>query len=208
MPGNPPSTATETEALLAYLVQQRDGLKYAAFGLTEEQLQGQADPQRAQRRRPDETCRAHRAGLGSRSCKVSPGRVRTAYLDSFAIEEADSVDSLQALLDTVGDETAAAVADLDSLDVRVQLPDAPWYPQNPDGPIRPSARPSATAAGHRLYGAWACRPAVTRRPATATSTRSSRIRGPATASAPGTIPGSPRSSGSNGHGYRSPIDSV
>ena len=38
MPGNPPSTTTETEALLAYLVQQRDGLKYAAFGLTDAEL--------------------------------------------------------------------------------------------------------------------------------------------------------------------------
>src|SRR5215218_9638434 len=37
MPGNPPSVNTEREALVAYLVQQRDGLKYAAHGLTEEQ---------------------------------------------------------------------------------------------------------------------------------------------------------------------------
>ena len=37
MPGNPPSVNTEREALVAYLVQQRDGLKYAAYGLTEEQ---------------------------------------------------------------------------------------------------------------------------------------------------------------------------
>jgi hypothetical protein len=45
----------------------------------------------------------------------------------------DSVDSLRALLDAVGDETAAAVAGLDNLDVRVQLPDAPWYPKNSEG---------------------------------------------------------------------------
>ena len=37
MPGSPPSVNTEREALVAYLVQQRDGLKYAAYGLTEEQ---------------------------------------------------------------------------------------------------------------------------------------------------------------------------
>ena len=35
MPGNPPSVSTEREALVAYLVQQRDGLKYAAYGLSE-----------------------------------------------------------------------------------------------------------------------------------------------------------------------------
>ena len=36
MPGSPPSVSTEREALVAYLVQQRDG-KYAAYGLSEEQ---------------------------------------------------------------------------------------------------------------------------------------------------------------------------
>jgi hypothetical protein len=40
MPGNPPSVNTEREALVAYLVQQRDGLKNAAYGLTEEQARG------------------------------------------------------------------------------------------------------------------------------------------------------------------------
>jgi hypothetical protein len=35
--GNPPSVNTEGEALLAYLVQQREGLKNAAYGLTDEQ---------------------------------------------------------------------------------------------------------------------------------------------------------------------------
>jgi len=38
VPGNPPSFDTEREGLLAYLIQQRDGLKYAAYGLTEEQI--------------------------------------------------------------------------------------------------------------------------------------------------------------------------
>ena len=38
MPGNPPSVNTEREALVVYLRQQRDGLKNAAYGLTEEQI--------------------------------------------------------------------------------------------------------------------------------------------------------------------------
>jgi hypothetical protein len=37
VPGTPPSVSTEREALAAYLVQQREGLKNAAYGLTEDQ---------------------------------------------------------------------------------------------------------------------------------------------------------------------------
>jgi uncharacterized damage-inducible protein DinB len=132
MPGNPPSTDTETEALLAYLVQQRDGLTYAAFGLTEQQLR--AKPTRSA---------LSVGGLMKHAALTERGWVailqgesrmgEDAYLDSFALGQDDSVDSLRALLDAVGDETAAAVAGLDNLDVRVQLPDAPWYPKNSEG---------------------------------------------------------------------------
>lgn len=38
MPGTPPSVNSEREALVAYLVQQREGLKNAGYGLTPEQL--------------------------------------------------------------------------------------------------------------------------------------------------------------------------
>ena len=44
MPGNPPPFDNETDGLLLYLVQQRDGLRFAAYGLTEEQLRLRATP--------------------------------------------------------------------------------------------------------------------------------------------------------------------
>src|SRR5215204_942180 len=37
MPGQAPPHTDERELLLAYIAQQRDGIKYAAFGLTDEQ---------------------------------------------------------------------------------------------------------------------------------------------------------------------------
>ena len=37
MPGQPPVRTDEREQLLAYLAQQRDGIRYAAYGLTDEQ---------------------------------------------------------------------------------------------------------------------------------------------------------------------------
>jgi uncharacterized damage-inducible protein DinB len=132
MPGNPPSTSTETEALLAYLVQQRDGLKYAAYGLTEEQL----------RATPTKSALSvgglmKHAALTERNwIAILQGRStmgEEAYLDTFALVDSDTVTSLGAQLDAVGEETAAAVAALDGLDVRVQLPPAPWFPKNADG---------------------------------------------------------------------------
>lgn len=132
MPGNPPSTSTETEALLAYLVQQRDGLKYAAFGLTEEQL----------RARPTKSALSvgglmKHAALTERNwisiLQGRPNMGENAYLDTFALTDSDTVASLGAQLDAVGEETAAAVAALHSLDDRAQLPAAPWFPKNADG---------------------------------------------------------------------------
>ena len=132
MPGNAPSTSTETEALLAYLVQQRDGLKYAAYGLTADQL----------RAKPTRSALSvgglmKHGALTERSwiavMSGSPGMGEADYFDTFQVDDEDTPESLQSLLDEVGQETAAAVADLDSLDVRVQLPPAPWFPSNPDG---------------------------------------------------------------------------
>jgi uncharacterized damage-inducible protein DinB len=37
VPGQPPPLADEREQLLAFLAQQRDGIRYAAYGLTDEQ---------------------------------------------------------------------------------------------------------------------------------------------------------------------------
>ena len=44
MPGNPPPFDNETDGILLYLIQQRDGLRYAAYGLTEDQLRQRATP--------------------------------------------------------------------------------------------------------------------------------------------------------------------
>ena len=44
MPGNPPPFDNETDGILLYLIQQRDGLRFATYGLTEEQLRQRATP--------------------------------------------------------------------------------------------------------------------------------------------------------------------
>jgi uncharacterized damage-inducible protein DinB len=133
MPGNPPSVNTEREALLAYLVQQRDGLKYAAYGLTENQA----------RSKPTVSALSI-GGLIKHVAHTEEGWIQTmrgypananerAYADSFTLTDSETLQSVIAYLDRVAAETEAAVAELDDLGVKVQLPRAPWYPEDPEG---------------------------------------------------------------------------
>jgi uncharacterized damage-inducible protein DinB len=133
MPGNPPSVNTEREALLAYLVQQRDGLKYAAYGLTEDQA----------RSKPTVSALSI-GGLIKHVAHTEEGWIQTmrgypananerAYADSFTLTDSETLQSVIAYLDRVAAETEAAVAELDDLGVKVQLPRAPWYPEDPEG---------------------------------------------------------------------------
>ena len=133
MPGNPPPFDTERDTLVAYLVQQRDGLRYAAYGLTEAQIR--LTPTRS---------RLSVGGLIKHAAVTERGWIQTmlghpdyggenAYADSFALGDDESLASVTALLDEVAAETAAAVAGLPDLDQKVQLPEAPWFPRNADG---------------------------------------------------------------------------
>lgn len=133
MPGNAPAAATEREALLAYLVQQRDGLKNAAFGLTEEQI-------RARPTRSELTVGGllkHVAATEHSWVQTMLGRPEEgddqAYVDNFALTDSDTLAGLITGFDEVARQTEAAVESLPSLDVRVQLPSAPWFPENPEG---------------------------------------------------------------------------
>lgn len=133
MPGNPPSVNTEREALVAYLVQQRDGLKNSAYGLTEEQA----------RAKPTVSALSV-AGLIKHAAVTEKGWIQTmtgnagyanerAYFDSFTLTDDETLESVIADLDQVAAETEWAVAALDDLGDKVQLPQAPWYPENPEG---------------------------------------------------------------------------
>ncbi|MET1007872.1 MAG: DinB family protein [Propionibacteriaceae bacterium] len=133
MPGNPPPVKTEREALIVYLVQQRDGLTYAAYGLTEEQIR--LRPTRSQ---------LTVGGLIKHAASTERGWTdillerpsegdEQAYEDDFQVADGETLAGLIATFDEVAAETERAIRGLDSLDVTFQLPDAPWYPSNPDG---------------------------------------------------------------------------
>ena len=133
MPGNAPPVDTERKALTAYLVQQRDGLRYAAYGLTDEQI----------RLRPTQSALTvgglikHGALTERHWIQImqgSPGLAGAeAYADTFSLTEGETLDSLLLELDSVARETEEAVDSLPDLTVKVQLPEAPWFPSNPEG---------------------------------------------------------------------------
>jgi uncharacterized damage-inducible protein DinB len=133
VPGTPPSVSTEREALVAYLVQQREGLKNAGFGLTEEQA----------RARPTASALSV-GGLIKHASIMEKGWIETmrgnvgyaneqAYTDTFTLSPDETLASVIADFDRIALETEAAVAELDDLDHRVQLGEAPWYPNDPNG---------------------------------------------------------------------------
>lgn len=133
MPGNPPSVNTEREALVAYLVQQREGLKNAAYGLSEEQI----------RLRPTASALTV-GGLIKHAASIEKGWTDTMvgnpdhagerdYFDSFSLTDDETLQTLIADFDHVAAQTEAAVAGLDDLGTKVQLPDAPWMPSDPEG---------------------------------------------------------------------------
>jgi len=134
MPGNPPPVHTEAEGLLAYLRQQRDGLAYAAYGLTENQL----------RSRPTRSALTiggllkHAAATERSWMQLMLGGEADAggeetYLDNFTLADTDTGESLVAELRATGEASETAVQGLDSLEVSVQLPEAPWFPSDSAG---------------------------------------------------------------------------
>ena len=129
MPGNPPPVRTEAEAVVAYLRQQRDGLRYAAFGLTEDQLW--STPTRSALSIGG--LLKHVASTEEGWVDMIAGRTaapdEAAYHDSFAREPGATAESLLAELDRVAAATEEVVAGLPDLGVEVRLAEGPWYPQ-------------------------------------------------------------------------------
>lgn len=142
MPGLPPPVASEREALSAFLRQQHDGIRNAAFGLTEEQAH--AAPSRSAitiaglvkhvahtERTWLERARAGAGGLGS---DTRPTQDRAAEYGADWDASGQSLAEVVALFDAqaAASEAAALDASLD-LDAPVPVPrDAPWFPKDVD----------------------------------------------------------------------------
>jgi len=135
MPGQPPPLTDERALLLAYIKQQRDGLRYAAYGLNEEQIRlapsasalsvGGLIKHVALTERGWIDLVVQRDRGGSDEDKWSD------YARGFALAPDETLESVLALMDEVAAETEAVVNGISDLNQPVPIPKGvPWYPQD------------------------------------------------------------------------------
>ena len=146
MPGNAPPVATEREAISSYLRQQHDGIRFAAYGLTDEQAH-QISSRSAisianlvKHVTHTERTWMERARAGAvlpadwshGETGRSPGSAKE-YGDDWNAD-GETIEDLMAAFDVVARDTEAAALD-ESLDLDQPVPvprDAPWFPKDID----------------------------------------------------------------------------
>ena len=140
MPGTVRPVVDERDGLLAYLAQQRDGLRFAVYGLTDEQARSTPTASTlslgglikhaalmerqwmveivAQRQEPELHDQDYEAGVRD-------------YEAGFRLEEGETVADVLALQAAVAEETEAIVAGIADLGQPVPVPKGvPWFPQD------------------------------------------------------------------------------
>ena len=130
MPGSVPPVADEREGLLAFLAQQREVLKVAAFGLTDEQA-----------RATPTVSTLSVGGLISHVTAAEQGWIdtvlqrerpggRDAHEVGFTMGPEQTLAGLLGAYDAVAAETEAVIAGIADLGQAVPVPDEPWYPDD------------------------------------------------------------------------------
>ena len=153
MPGNAPPVATEREAISTYLRQQHDGIRLAAYGLTDEQAHQVSsrsaitianlvkhvthtertwmERARAGEGSHGETGRSPVSAKGSHGeTGRSPGSAKE-YGDDWNAQ-GETIEDLLSAFDEVAHDTEAAALD-ESLDLDQPVPvprDTPWFPKD------------------------------------------------------------------------------
>lgn len=133
-----PPVADERDGLIAYLDQQREAFASAAFGLTEEQLRLTPTAGTLSMGGLLKHVATCEAGWAARIAAAPSEPIDTrsvqekaaAYGADFLVTESDTLESLLAEVERVGDETRAMLRTAD-LDAAVPVPrDAPWFPKD------------------------------------------------------------------------------
>jgi len=134
MPGTVPPIDDERSGLLGYLAQQRDAMRYAAYGLTDEEA----------RRTPTAGTLSiggllkHVAAMERSWIDIVLQREadaeasESAYLDDFTMGSDETLAGLVESLEAAGWETEAVIAGIADLGQAVPVPDAPWFPDDVD----------------------------------------------------------------------------
>ena len=133
MPGQAPVHTDERELLLGYIDQQRDGVRYAAFGLTDDQARLTPSASTlsvgALVRHVAFTERGWIDLVADRAAPPSA----SDYEQAFTFGPGDTLAGALMELDAVAAETASVVHAIDDLDCPVPVPKGvPWYPADLD----------------------------------------------------------------------------
>jgi uncharacterized damage-inducible protein DinB len=134
MPGNAPPLTDERQLLLGYITQQRDGIRYAAYGLTDEQA-----------RRAPTAGSLSIGGLVKHAGFTEQGWIDrvvgrdrggsmeeeiASHEDGFQLRPDETLAGVLDRYDEIARETEAVVARVD-LEQPVPVPrDVPWFPQD------------------------------------------------------------------------------
>jgi uncharacterized damage-inducible protein DinB len=136
MPGQVPPLTDEKQLLLGYIAQQRDGIRYAAFGLTD--AQGRLTPTKSSLsigglvKHVTEMEQGWLDMVLQRKRPVSATDEQASYEDNFRMRDDETLAEVLARLVEVGRETEAVLAGVD-LDRPVPVPKGvPWFPQDVD----------------------------------------------------------------------------
>jgi uncharacterized damage-inducible protein DinB len=135
MPGTVPPVADERDGLVRYIAQQRDGIRYAAYGLTEDQIR--ATPTKSalsigsllkhitacERGWIDTMLQRHK--------EQTVEEAAAGYMAQWQVTDEDTLDSLLEDYAACARETDEAVASIADLSEPVPVPqDAPWFPKD------------------------------------------------------------------------------
>ena len=138
MPGQAPPVTDERALLLAYIKQQRDGLRYASFGLTDEQARmapcvstltvgGLIKHAALTERHWIDMVLQRQRNSGSMEDQMSD------YARGFELGPGETLQDVLALMDEVESETEEAVNSISDLNQPVPIPKGvPWFPQDVD----------------------------------------------------------------------------
>ena len=137
MPGQPPPLTDERELLLAYIEQQRDGIRFAAFGLTDDQARLAPTPSTLSIgglvKHVTEMERGWIDMVLQRERPKSVEEGVDAYEEGFRLGPDETLAEALADLDEAARETAAAMSAISDLGQPVPVPKGvPWFPDDVD----------------------------------------------------------------------------
>ena len=132
MPGNVPAVEGERANLLAYLDQQREGIRLTAFGLTDEQARSTPTVSALSVGGLIKHATAtERSWMDDVLQRSAPADAEALYGDNFKLGANETLQDVLRDSEQCGRDTAAIIADIADLAQAVPVPkDVPWFPKD------------------------------------------------------------------------------